>query len=141
MGHVQEESMQTWTRNTLVAGLLCIAPLASAQPPPIVVSLPDVVIANCEATILFEYSQRGSNARVSGEIENPTCAASEGSFTVSLRTSNDNFEQTTLDFEESWQRDDDQPVAFSRDYPIGDNVDLIRVRTSKAVCKCTAVAQ
>jgi hypothetical protein len=106
--------------------------------PPLVVSLPDVVINNCEATIQFEYTQRGSTARVSGEIENPTCAASAGTFTVSLRTSNDNFEQTTLDFAESWQRDDDQPVAFSRDYPIGDGVDLIRVRTSKAVCKCTA---
>ncbi|MGV3592001.1 MAG: hypothetical protein ACO1PZ_09955 [Gammaproteobacteria bacterium] len=108
---------------------------------PIVVTLPDVVITDCEARIEFEYTQRGAIARVEGLIENETCAASEGSFTVSIRTSNDDFEQTTREYHETWQRDDDQPVAFSRDYEIGDNVDLIRVRSSKSMCKCSAPAQ
>lgn len=109
------------------------------ETPPIVASLPDVVIADCEATIEFAYTQRGALARVEGTIENETCPASSGSFTVSLRTSDDDFEQTTLEFQETWQRDDDQDVSFSRDYAIGDNVDLIRVRSSKSMCKCAAV--
>lgn len=105
---------------------------------PIVVEMPAVVINDCEAIIKFEYTQRASIARVEGQIENETCAASSGSFTVSLRTSNDAFEQSTVDHQETWQRTDNEPVTFSRDYEIGDDVDLIRVRTSKSVCKCTA---
>lgn len=108
---------------------------------PIVVEMPAVVISDCEAIIKFEYTQRGALARVEGTIENETCPASSGSFTVSLRTSNDNFEQTTLEFQETWQREDDQDVSFSREYAIGDNVDLIRVRTSKSMCKCAATAE
>ncbi|MDY6984200.1 MAG: hypothetical protein SV422_14035, partial [Pseudomonadota bacterium] len=108
---------------------------------PIVVALPAVVITDCEAIIQFEYTQRGALARVEGTIENETCPASSGSFTVSLRTSNDDFEQTTLEFHETWQRDDDEDVNFSRDYAIGDNVDLIGVRTSKSMCKCAAAAE
>lgn len=108
---------------------------------PIVVTLPDVVITDCEAIIQFEYTQRGAIARVKGSIENETCAASEGSFTVSIRTANDDFEQTTREYHETWQRTDDQPVVFSRDYEIGDNVDLIRVRSSKSMCKCSAPTQ
>lgn len=103
---------------------------------PIVVEMPAVVINDCEAIIKFEYTQRASIARVQGQIENTTCAASAGSFVVSLRTSNDAFEQATVDHQETWQRTDDQPVTFSRDYEIGDDVDLIRVRTSKSMCKC-----
>lgn len=108
---------------------------------PIVVSLPDVVITDCEAQIEFNYTQRGAIARVEGSIENETCAASEGSFTVSIRTSNDDFEQVTQEYHETWQRGDDQPVNFSHDYEIGDNVDLIRVRTLKSMCKCSAPAE
>lgn len=108
---------------------------------PIVVEIPDLVVTDCEAIITFEYTQRGALARVEGTIENETCPASAGSFTVSIRTSNDNFEQATQEYQETWQRADDQPVSFSRDYEIGDNVDLIRVRTSKSMCKCAAAAE
>lgn len=108
---------------------------------PLIVTLPGLVIANCEAIVSLKYSQRGAIARVEGEIENETCPASTGSFTLSIRTANEQREQTTQDYEESWQRDDDQTVLFSRDYPIGDDVDLIRVRTLRSTCKCTAAAE
>lgn len=131
--------MRTWTGFTLAASLLGITTEIPAQP--IVVEMPAVVITDCEAIIKFEYTQRGAVARVEGTIGNETCPASSGSFTVSLRTSNDDFEQTTLDFHETWQRDDGENVSFSRDYDIGDNVDLIRVRTSKSMCKCAEAAE
>jgi hypothetical protein len=41
-----------------------------------------------------------------------------------------------LEFFESWQRQDDQPVKFSATYPIGENVDLLRVRPTQSRCTC-----
>jgi hypothetical protein len=42
----------------------------------------------------------------------------------------------TLEFVESWRRDDDQPVKFSADYEIGENVDLVRARSRQLRCTC-----
>ena len=106
----------------------------------ITVDLPDIVVSDCQAAITLEYSQHGASARASGFIENESCPASSGSFVVSIRTRNELGEALTEDHHETWQRSDAAPVAFSKDYPIGENVDLVRIRTLKSTCKCATTA-
>lgn len=103
---------------------------------PVTVKFPEIVITDCEAAISLEYTQRGAIARVEGTIVNDMCPASAGSFVVAVRTSNDLDEDRTQEYPETWQRTDDQPVSFSKDYAIGDDVDLVRVRALKSTCKC-----
>lgn len=93
----------------------------------------------CQASSLIEYVQNNDVATVSGEIQNEDCAASSGTYTMNVRIRDENGELSDLDFEESWQREDDQPIKFEREYAIGNNVDLIRVRTRRMRCVCTEV--
>jgi hypothetical protein len=90
----------------------------------------------CETRIDLEYVQRDTLARVNGVIENETCAASSGNYEIEVQVEDENGETTTLVFGESWQRDDDRPVAFAADYPIGENVELIRIRSRRLRCTC-----
>lgn len=90
----------------------------------------------CKATIGLQYHQRDTIARVNGVIENEACAASSGSYEIEAKVKDENGERKTLVFQESWQRDDDQPVAVAADYPIGENVELIRLRARRLRCKC-----
>jgi len=90
----------------------------------------------CETRIAVEYFHRDTIARVNGVIENETCTASGGEYEVEVRVKDENGEMRTLQFSESWQRDDDQPVEFTADYPIGENVELIRLSTSGLKCTC-----
>lgn len=127
--------MRTASTLAVAATLFLASPGALPQP------RSEIVITDCEATISLEYTQRGAVARVRGEIVNDMCPASSGSFVVSIRTADDGGTIATQDYPETWQRSDDQPVSFSKDYPIGDNVDLVRVRTLKGTCKCAATPQ
>ncbi|MGP1609567.1 MAG: hypothetical protein ACTS5G_02590 [Burkholderiales bacterium] len=99
---------------------------------------PEIVFTDCQAAIALEYSQRGAIARVQGEINNETCPASSGTFVVSIRTAADDGETLTTEYPETWQRSDAGTVSFSADYDIGENVELVRVRTLRSRCKCTA---
>ena len=101
------------------------------------VDLPSPVIgARCETDIDLEYTQWDTIARVSGTIEGDACTASSGRYEVQIRVVDENDETRTLAFSESWQRDDDQPVLFSADYPIGENVELMSLRAGKVNCTC-----
>ena len=73
---------------------------------------------------------------VPGTIAHNTCAASGGDYKLVVSVRNENRELQTLEFFESWQRQDDQPVKFSGVYPIGENVDVVRVRTVQLRCTC-----
>ena len=90
----------------------------------------------CQATVRIEYLQFDTIAKVAGVIENEDCAASSGEYTIQARIRDKSGETKTLEFPESWQRDDDQPVKFSAEYPIGENVELLRVRSSGLRCEC-----
>lgn len=90
----------------------------------------------CKATTLIEYYQSDQVAKVSGEISNDDCATSSGEYTISVRIRDEEGEQVDLDFVEKWQREDDQTVVFKREYAIGENVDLTRVRVKKTRCVC-----
>lgn len=91
----------------------------------------------CESLIEIEYDQRGAATRVTGVIRNDTCPASRGEYQVEARIRHDDGEIEVLVFDETWQREDDQPIEFTEDYPIGDNVDLVRVRTRGLQCTCS----
>lgn len=95
----------------------------------------------CEAEINLEYFQRDTVASVEARIENSTCAASAGQYDIEVRIRDDNGETSLLEFSESWQRDDDLPVVSMKDYPIGENVDLVRLRTRGLSCTCAEPIQ
>jgi hypothetical protein len=96
---------------------------------------------NCRAEVSLSYIQNDTLASVEGEINNATCGASSGNLVLSIRTSNERGELTTQEFTHPWVREDDQPVVFSADYPIGENTDLVRVRALRTGCTCTDVPQ
>jgi len=90
----------------------------------------------CQANLNIEYLQFDTIARVAGVIDHDDCAASGGEYTIRARIRDENGETKTLDFSESWQRNDDQPVSISAEYPIGENVELLRLRSSGLRCEC-----
>jgi hypothetical protein len=60
---------------------------------------------------------------------------------LSIRNENESGKQTVQEVTESWARDDDQTVTFSKEYPIGENVELMSVRALRTRCTCAAEAQ
>jgi len=97
---------------------------------------PLVEFAQCEARMVLDYVQVGAFASVEGVIKNTDCGASGGEYTIQARIRDDSGETKTLDFPELWERDDDQPVVFSAKYPIGENVELVRIRSHGLRCEC-----
>lgn len=100
------------------------------------VSVPQAMAAGCAAIMELEYSQRNTIANVRGTIDNEDCAASSGDYKLAVKIRDANGELKTLEFPETWQRLDDQPVEFKGEYPIGENVDLVNVRTKQMHCTC-----
>lgn len=90
----------------------------------------------CRAEIAISYVQKNTLADVDGTIENPTCGASSGEFTLAVSVRDDSGALQTLEFQQSWQRTDDKTVEFSAEYPIPENVDLLRIRSRRGRCEC-----
>ena len=117
--------MKRWYLGVL--GLACVN--ATAQEP----AGPN----SCHVHGSLEYFQRGADADVETTIENYDCAASMRPYVIEAMIRADDADgPEKLTFPESWSRDDDQPVVISKRYPIGDNVDLLRVKIRKLRCKC-----
>lgn len=93
--------------------------------------------AGCEADVDLEYLQFDTVSHVEGEVANEDCSASRGNYSLEMRIRDEEGELQTLTFSESWRRNDDRPVQFSADYPIGENVFLLNVRASEVSCACT----
>jgi hypothetical protein len=90
----------------------------------------------CQASVSTGYFQANTLARVEGTIEIDGCAAATGRYTVAARIRDDSGETKTLEFAETFSRDDDQSLTFKGDYPIGENVELVSVRTRGVRCEC-----
>ncbi len=90
----------------------------------------------CQGQISLQYEQRNDLAHMEGTLENPTCAASEGEYDVVIRLRADSGDTRTLEFTEQWARSDDQPVRLLADYPIGSDVELIRLNARGLRCRC-----
>jgi hypothetical protein len=99
-------------------------------------TLPAPKNTSCEASIQLTFSQRNTLARIEGTIENRTCAASTGEYSVGLRIKDASGEIKSVEFRETWQRADHQPLTIKHDYPIGENVDLLNARTRSLRCEC-----
>jgi hypothetical protein len=95
-----------------------------------------LVTRTCSSEVNITYEQRNTLARVEGIVESSSCPASHGEYTFVIGIRDENNEQSTLEFTETWQRDDDEPLSFVKEYPIGENVDLTRVRLRSLRCSC-----
>lgn len=96
--------------------------------------------AYCAATYAVDYTQKNTQVGVAGVVENKDCAASSGEYKLLVRVRDAAGEAKSLDFLGSWQRDDDRPVKFGGDYPIGNDVDLVNVRVVQVRCTCADAA-
>jgi hypothetical protein len=94
-------------------------------------------LAFCQAEIDLEYWQSDAVVRVTGEIENVSCPASGGEYTLEVRVRDDTGETQTFEIDETWHAEDDGAVTFTADYWIGESVELVRVRTRRLRCACT----
>ena len=91
----------------------------------------------CQALASLEYFQRGAEAEVETRIHTDDCGAASGGYVVNITVrGDDDKEPRILRFEESWERSDDGPVETLRRYPIGDDVDLLRLKSRKLSCEC-----
>jgi type 1 fimbria pilin len=99
--------------------------------------IPALISTQCSATTTTEYMQVNTLARINSKLEIADCTAASGAFTVAVRIRDDSGEEKPLEFNETWQRSDDQDVIFTADYPIGDNVELRSVRVRGLSCTCT----
>jgi hypothetical protein len=97
---------------------------------------PPTKIVQCAATIEVAYTQRNSTVGVEGTIAHNLCGASSGDYKLVVSIRKENRELQTLEFFESWQRQDENVVKFSAAYPIGENVDLVRMRAVQLRCAC-----
>jgi hypothetical protein len=109
------------TRSEIALPPIELAPLPSAQ---------------CEAAATTEYMQVKSTARVTSSLQLANCTAASGALTFSVRVRDESGEIKPLEFNETWQRSDDQDVKLKADYPIGENVELVSVRVRGLRCTC-----
>jgi hypothetical protein len=105
------------------------------------IEVPAIPSMQCEASTSTSYHQRNTVARLLSTITVEGCAAAGGNFTVAVRVRDESGAQQTLEFEETWQRSDDQDVSLMADYPIGENVELVSVRVRGMSCTCAAGPQ
>jgi hypothetical protein len=100
------------------------------------IEIPAIPSAQCAATTTTEYQQRNTAAHVDGTLEILDCAAAAGTFKVAVRVKDDAGNERALEFDEVWQRTDDQDVSFTADYPIGESAELVSVRVRGLTCTC-----
>jgi hypothetical protein len=111
---------------------------AGAQPQTeIRISVPPPAAAPaCVASVTTGYFQSNTLAKVESTIQIEGCTAASGKYTIAARIRDQAGETQTLEFEETFQRADDQSMTVERDYPIGENVELVNVRTRAVRCEC-----
>ena len=90
----------------------------------------------CQARLEVEWYQKGPSVRVESTLTNDDCDASSGSHVVRVSYRGADGERQQKEFEESWQRDDSEPVRMKKDYFIADDVDVLRVRPGRLRCVC-----
>ena len=93
--------------------------------------------AMCVATAELDYSQRGVEAQVETVVDAKDCDTASGNYVVKVTIRSDADGQArVLDFKESWNRTEGLPFESMRRYPIGDEVELKKVRIRKLSCTC-----
>ena len=90
----------------------------------------------CMANLEIEYYQKDSTAHVETVLNNDNCAASAGTYVIQVRYEDAAGEHQSKDFEEFWERDDAEPIVVTKDYFVGHDIDVLRVRSRKLSCTC-----
>ncbi len=99
--------------------------------------VPAMPSTQCDAVATSQYEQRNTIARLISSFAIADCTAASGTFTVTVRVRDDSGEtKEPLEFSETYQRSDDQDVKFTKDYTIGENVELVSVRVRNLRCTC-----
>lgn len=97
-------------------------------------------LGGCEAKLQMEYWQKGDVAEVKSTLDNPECGASSGDYQMRVRYRGADGKLQTDEYDETWERDDAQPIVTTKRYPIGDDVDLVRVTSRGLSCTCKETA-
>lgn len=105
------------------------------------ITVPAIVIESCQAEVAISYYQRNTMARVETLIKNPGCPAAEGTYTLKASLRPDGGDLASIEFSEQWQGGEGAVIEFTRDYPIGDNVRLVSMRTRDLRCTCPGIAE
>ena len=100
-------------------------------------TIPEIKLIPCQATLSLGYYQRNTFARVETSIENNSCVVGTGSLEISATIREEDGNTSTLAFPQQWQQNGETKLEFVGDYPIGENVELLRVRSSKIKCDCS----
>ena len=90
----------------------------------------------CQATLQVDWYQADTDVRVRTTIDSEECAAASGTYSIRIRHRDDAGETRTLDFDETWQRDDARPVVIERDYAVGPGVTVTRASGRRLRCVC-----
>jgi len=90
----------------------------------------------CKADLNLEYFQKGTDAHVKSTLHNDDCGASSGNYTVRVQYKDAAGGSKQVEFEETWERNDDSDVTGEKDYYVGDDVDILRVRSKGLSCSC-----
>ena len=90
----------------------------------------------CSAEIEIAYSQLNDKVRVETVVINQDCAASHGEYSVQLYTRDNAGNSDVHSFDEAWARDTATDIENSKDYEIGEDVELIRARINRVSCVC-----
>ncbi len=91
----------------------------------------------CKAELRLEYFQKGADAHVKTMLSNEECGASSGNYTIRIRYTDAQGNLNRVEYEETWNRDDDVVVTSETDYFVGDDIDLVRVNSRGLSCICT----
>lgn len=100
------------------------------------ISLPEIRSAQCAVTTTTEYQQMDTAAHVNGKLEITDCKVASGDFKVAIRVADASGAEKVLEFEQVWQRNDNEDVAFAGDFPIGEDTELVSVRVRGLTCTC-----
>ena len=98
----------------------------------------------CEAHLSISYAQMYDQVRVDTTIRQDGCPASSGEYRIRMRTRAEDGGVNNHEFRESWSREEPGTLEFRKDYPMGDDPDLIwaRVQTSHASnCRCAVAVE
>ena len=96
-------------------------------------------VGACKADLKLEYFQKGANAHVKSTLSNEQCGASSGNYTVRVQYRAAEGGTKLLEFDETWKRDDDSDVISERDYFVGEDIDIMRIKSRNLSCQCTEV--
>lgn len=95
----------------------------------------------CKAQLNLTYIQQNTVAQVDSKLTNTDCAASGGDYAIHVRFRDENNELQSLEYPEIWRREDDRSIEQRKEYFIGENVDLVSVRSRKLQCICDAAGE